>query len=90
MKKQTPYAMQFFNFGEFETLIRVFVIKDIWGSVYCTLGHSINYDTLEGKIMLLYIEKEAGETPNSDYERFIVKSVIRHLGMRLLQKCADS
>lgn len=70
MKKQTPYAMQFFNFGEFETLIRVFVIKDI-GSVYCTLGHSINYDTLEGKIMLLYIEKEAGETPNSDYERFV-------------------
>ena len=69
LRKHTPYWTQFNNFGEFETLIRVFVIKDL-GRIYTSLNHSINFDTSEGKVMFLYMIKETGETPNEDFDAF--------------------
>lgn len=69
LKKRTPYYAQFYDFGQFETLIRVFVIKDL-GRIYKGLNHSFNFDTTEGKPLFLYMDKEAEETTDVSYEVF--------------------
>ena len=69
LKKHTPYYDQFYDFGQFETLIRVFVIKDL-GRIYKGLNHSFNFDTAEGKALFLYMEKDTGENPETSYEAF--------------------
>lgn len=69
LKKHTPYYAHFYDFGEYETLIRVFVIKDL-GRIYKGLNHSFNFDTAEGKPLLLYIDKEVGQTTDISYEMF--------------------
>lgn len=69
LRKRTPYAMQIFNFDDYETLIKVFVIKDL-GRIYKTLNHSINFDTLEGKVLFLYITKEARDSQKEKYGIF--------------------
>lgn len=69
LKKRTPYYAQFYDFGQFETLIRVFVIKDL-GRIYKGLNHSFNIDTAEGKALFLYMEKDTGENPETSYESF--------------------
>ncbi len=69
LKKHTPYYDQFYDFGQFETLIRVFVIKDL-GRIYKGLNHSFNFDTTEGKPLFLYMDKEVGESTDISYEEF--------------------
>ena len=69
LKKHTPYYDQFYDFGQFETLIRVFVIKDL-GRIYKGLKHSYNFDTKEGKPLFLYMDKEVEETTEISYELF--------------------
>ena len=69
LKKHTPYYNQFYDFGQFETLIRVLVIKDL-GRIYKALNHSFNFDTAEGKALFLYMEKDSGEDPETSYESF--------------------
>lgn len=69
LKKHTPYYDQFYDFGQFETLIRVFVIKDL-GRIYKGLNHSFNFDTIEGKALFLYMEKDSSENPEISYETF--------------------
>ena len=49
------------------TLIKVLVLKDIF-SVFTKLNHSINIDTLEGKILFLYQLKDANINP--DFQTF--------------------
>ena len=49
------------------TLIKVLVLKDIF-SVFTKLKHSINIDTLEGKILFLYQLKDADINP--DFSKF--------------------
>ena len=70
MKKHTPYYDQFYDFGQFETFIRVLVIKDL-GRIYKGLNHSFNFETTEGKALFLYMEKDAGENSESSYDTFI-------------------
>ena len=50
LKQYTPYGKQINDWGEYETLIKVFVIKDL-GRIYKGLNHSINFDTAEGKAL---------------------------------------
>ena len=69
LKKHTPYHNQFFDYGEFETLIRVFVIKDL-GRIYKGLNHCVSFDTAEGKVLFLYMEKDSSENPETSYEAF--------------------
>lgn len=69
LKKHTPYYNLFYDFSQYETLIRVFVIKDL-GRIYKGLNHSFNFDTTEGKPLLLYMDKEVGETTDISYEIF--------------------
>ena len=69
LKKHTPYYDQFYDFGQFETLIRVLVIKDL-GRIYKGLNHSFNFDTKEGKPLFLYMDKETGETTDISYDVF--------------------
>lgn len=70
LKKHTPYYNQFYNFGQYETLIKIFTIKDL-GRIYKGLNHSFNFDTAEGKILFLYMEKDAGQDPEISYGAFI-------------------
>ena len=70
LKKHTPYYDQFYDFGEYETLIKVFVIKDL-GRIYKGLNHSFNFDTTEGKPLFLYMDKEVGGTIDISYDMFI-------------------
>ena len=70
LKKHTPYYDQFYDFGQFETFIRVLVIKDL-GRIYKGLNHSFNFETTEGKALFLYMEKDAGENSESSYDTFI-------------------
>lgn len=69
LKKYTPYYDQFYDFGQFETLIRVLVVKDL-GRIYKGLNHSFNFDTKEGKPLFLYMDKETGESTDISYEVF--------------------
>ncbi|MBQ7461980.1 MAG: hypothetical protein IJS63_06950 [Bacteroidaceae bacterium] len=69
LKKHTPYYDQFYDFGQFETMIRVFVIKDL-GRIYKGLNHSFNFDTAAGKPLYLYMAKEAGESTDISYDVF--------------------
>lgn len=69
LRKHTPYGTQFYNYDDFETLIKIFVIKDL-GRVYAMHNHSINYDTQEGKVLFLYMTKEAGNDSEETYEIF--------------------
>ncbi len=69
LKKHTPYHNQFYDFDQFETLIRVLVIKDL-GRIYKGLNHSFNFDTAEGKPLFLYMEKDVGESSETSYEAF--------------------
>lgn len=69
IKKQTPYAMQISGFKEYEILIKIFIIKDL-GRIYKGLNHSVNFDTAEGKAILLYMEKDVGEDTEVSFETF--------------------
>ena len=69
LKKHTPYYNQFYDFGEYETLIKVFVIKDL-GRIYKGLNHSVNFDTAEGKVLFLYMEKDTGGKSETSYGAF--------------------
>ena len=69
LKKYTPYGKQINDWGEYETLIKVFVIKDL-GRIYKGLNHSINFDTAEGKAFYLYMDKEVGEETDISYDSF--------------------
>ena len=69
LKKHTPYYNQFYDFAEYETLIKVFVIKDL-GRIYKGLNHSVNFDTAEGKALFLYMEKDTGGKPDTSYGAF--------------------
>lgn len=69
LKKHTPYYDQFYDYGEYETLIKVFVIKDL-GRIYKGLNHSFNFDTTEGKPLFLYMDKEVGGTIDISYDMF--------------------
>lgn len=69
LKKYTPYYDQFYDFGQFETLIRVLVVKDL-GRIYKGLNHSFNFDTKEGKTLFLYMDKETGDSTDISYEVF--------------------
>ena len=69
LKKHTPYYDQFYDYGQFETLIRVLLIKDL-GRIYKGLNHSFNFDTAEGKALFLYMKKDAGESSETSYEDF--------------------
>lgn len=69
IKKHTPYAMQFNDFGQYETLVKIFLIKDL-GRIYKGLNHSVNFATKEGKSLLLYMEKDMCDDPEVSYELF--------------------
>lgn len=69
MKKQTPYAMLISDFKHYEILIKVFIIKDL-GRIYKGLNHSYNIDTAEGKALLLYMDKDLGNTTEIPFETF--------------------
>lgn len=69
LKTNTPYGKQINDWGEYETLIKVFVIKDL-GRIYKGLNHSINFDTAEGKALYLYMDKEVGEETDIPYDSF--------------------
>ena len=69
LRKHTPYGTQFYNYDDFEALIKIFVIKDL-GRVYMMHNHSINFDTQEGKVLFLYMTKEAGNDSEGTYEIF--------------------
>ena len=69
LKQYTPYGKQINDWGEYETLIKVFVIKDL-GRIYKGLNHSINFDTAEGKALYLYMDKEVGEDTDIPYDSF--------------------
>lgn len=69
LKQYTPYGKQINDWGEYETLIKVFVIKDL-GRIYKGLNHSINFDTAEGKALYLYMDKEVGEETDIPYDSF--------------------
>lgn len=69
MKKHTPYAMLFNDFEHYETLIKMFIIKDL-GRIYKGLNHSVNFATKEGKPLLLYMEKDMCDNPEVSYEVF--------------------
>jgi len=69
LKKHTPYYSQIYDIGQYETLIRVFVIKDL-GRIYKGLNHSFNFDTAEGKPLFLYMDKEAGESTDISFDFF--------------------
>lgn len=69
LKANTPYGKQINDWGEYETLIKVFVIKDL-GRIYKGLNHSINFDTAEGKALYLYMDKEVGEETDIPYDSF--------------------
>lgn len=69
LKKHTPYYNQFYDFGQYETLISIFVVKDL-GRIYKGLNHSFNFDTTGGKLLFLYMEKEIAKDPEISYSIF--------------------
>ena len=69
LKKHTAYWNLFHDFDEYETLIRIFTIKDL-GRIYKGLNHSFNFDTPEGKLLFLYMDKDVGGTTDISYESF--------------------
>ena len=71
LRNSTPYAFQIRDFDDYETLIKVFVTKDL-GRIYKMLNHSMNFDTTEGKVLFLYMGKEAGQDSDLKYEIFEV------------------
>lgn len=71
LRNSTPYALQIRDFGDYETLIKVFVVKDL-GRIYKMLNHSMNFDTAVGKVLFLYMGKEAGQDSDLKYEIFEV------------------
>jgi hypothetical protein len=71
LRNNTPYALQIRDYGDYEALIKVFVIKDL-GRIYKTLNHSMNFDTAVGKVLFLYMGKEAGQDSDLKYDIFEV------------------
>ena len=58
-----PFKNFIENVKERETVIKSLVIKDIC-KIFIKLNHSISIDTLEGKILFLYMLKELNGSPN--------------------------